>query len=102
MGKEHDSLKLYQRCLKDFEENEKARYLLKKYEGIHPVDLMEDIHERLSVLMLKIFVMPTETEEQDREFDAVVRTLEEFCNDLWHLMAILKNHLFEGNRAYIG
>ena len=67
----------------DFRE---AARLLNKYKGVHVVDLMDDINEKLGVLFLKVADMDNDEIEEA----AVFKTLDRFLNNITALLLSAK------------
>ena len=61
------------------EENlREAARLLNKYKEVHIVDLMDDVDEKLQVIILKVADM----DEDELEENAVFHTLDKFLSDI--------------------
>jgi len=59
---------------------------LNKYKGVHIVDLMDDVDEKLQVIFLKVADM----DEDELEEDAVFHTLDKFLSDIITKFSIVK------------
>lgn len=59
---------------------------MNKYKGVHIVDLMDDVDEKLQVIFLKVADM----DEDELEEDAVFHTLDKFLSDIITKFSIVK------------
>jgi DNA-binding ferritin-like protein len=68
------------------EEEKRKKRMLAKYKDVRPVDLMDEIYERLKVLLLKLSTI----ELTEAEWRALNDVFEEFVNDFSKIFNELK------------